>query len=305
MKKIFAPLLLLLASIIWGFAFPIQKIIEEIPPMLVIAVRSGIAAVFLFPMVFLFDRARKNGRQFVSRRGLDFTRNELIGGTVIGVIYGIASAVQQMGLTEGTDGGKGAFISALYVVIVPLIGLFLGRRVRPIVWGGVALSVVGFYLLCVQENFTMQLGDLLILLCAFLFAFHILCVDYYSVKGDGIRMSFVQFIVSTVMMSLLSLIFEGIPDFSVLLSCILPLLYLGIASSGVAYTLQIIGQRGTSPAVSSMLLSLEAVFGAIGSVLLLGENMKPKVAFGCVLVFLAVLLAQFPEKKKTGEVPEE
>ncbi len=298
MKKLLAPALLLLASIIWGFAFPAQKMVESVPPMAVIALRSVIATLFLFPMVFLFDRVQKNERHFVSRRGLDFTKYELIGGGLLGVIYGIASGVQQMGLTEGTDGGKGAFISALYVVIVPLIGLFLGRRVRPLVWGAIGLAVAGFYLLCIKGDFTMTSGDLLIFLCAFIFAFHILTVDHFSPKCDGVRMSLMQFFVSSIVMTVLSLIFEGPLDFSLVLPCILPLLYLGIGSSGVAYTLQIVGQKGTPPAVSPILLSLESVFGVVGSALLLGEKMQVREGVGCAVVFVAVLLAQLPERKK-------
>lgn len=306
MKKYISPLLLLIAAIIWGFAFPAQKMVEEIPPMAVIAIRSAIATVFLIPVVILFDRVRHTGRVFISKQRIfDFNRAELIGGCLLGIIYGVASGVQQMGLTEGTDGGRGAFISALYVVIVPLIGLLLGRRVRPVVWGGIALAVLGFYLLCIKGDFTVTLGDLLVLLCAFIFACHILTVDHFSPRCDGIRMSLVQFAVSTVLMSLLSLIFEGVVDASLVLSCIFPLLYLAIGSSGVAYTLQILGQRGTNPAFSSILLSLESVFGVIGSMLLLGESMTAREYIGCVIVFAAVLLAQMPEHSPHGDSREE
>ena len=299
MNKLFAPALLLLASIIWGFAFPMQKMIEAVPPMAVIAIRSLIAVVVLFPLIFLFDRLQKNNRHFVSKRGLDFTRYELLGGTLIGLVYGVASAVQQMGLTEGTDAGKGAFISALYVVIVPVIGLCFGRKIRPLVWVAIALSVIGFYLLCLKGDFSMTPSDLLILLCALLFAIHILLVDHYAPKCDGLRVALIQFVSSTIMMSALSLIFEGPVEFSVVLSCFLPLVYLGVASSGVAYTLQIIGQKGTSPAVSSILLSLESVFGAVGAALLLGERMTLREGVGCAIVFLAVLLANSPSQRKT------
>ena len=301
MKKYISPLLLLGAAIIWGFAFPAQKMVEAVPPMAVIAIRSAIATVFLFPMVMVFDRVRHTGRVFISKEKiLDFNRSELIGGVAIGVIYGIASGVQQMGLTEGTDGGRGAFISALYVVIVPLIGLLLGRRVRGVVWCGIGLAVLGFYLLCIKGDFTVTLGDLLVLLCAFIFAGHILTIDHFSPRCDGVRMSLVQFATSTVVMTVLSLIFEGVTDISCMVDCVLPLLYLGIGSSGVAYTLQIIGQRGTNPALASILLSLESVFGVIGSMLLLGESMSLREYIGCAIVFAAVLLAQMPEKEKNG-----
>ena len=306
MKKYLSPLLLLVAAIIWGFAFPAQKMVGAVAPMAIIAIRSAIATVFLFPMVMLFDRVRHTGRKFISKEKiLDFTRDELIGGVAIGVIYGIASGVQQMGLSGGTDGGRGAFISALYVVIVPLIGLLFGRRIRPVVWCGVGLAVLGFYFLCIRGDFTVTASDLLILLCAFIFAGHILTIDHFSPKCDGVRMSLVQFATSSVVMTVLSLIFEGVSDLGAVMGCILPLLYLGIGSSGVAFTLQIIGQRGTNPALASILLSLESVFGVIGSMLLLGESMTAREAFGCAIVFVAVLLAQMPERKRNESAVDE
>lgn len=306
MKKYLSPLLLLVAAIIWGFAFPAQKMVGAVAPMAIIAIRSAIATVFLFPMVMLFDRVRHTGRKFISKEKiLDFTRDELIGGVAIGVIYGIASGVQQMGLSGGTDGGRGAFISALYVVIVPLIGLLFGRRIRPVVWCGVGLAVLGFYFLCIRGDFAVTASDLLILLCAFIFAGHILTIDHFSPKCDGVRMSLVQFATSSVVMTVLSLIFEGVSDLGAVMGCILPLLYLGIGSSGVAYTLQIIGQRGTNPALASILLSLESVFGVIGSMLLLGESMTAREAFGCAIVFVAVLLAQMPERKRNESAVDE
>lgn len=306
MKKYLSPLLLLVAAIIWGFAFPAQKMVGAVAPMAIIAIRSAIATVFLFPMVMLFDRVRHTGRKFISKEKiLDFTRDELIGGVAIGVIYGIASGVQQMGLSGGTDGGRGAFISALYVVIVPLIGLLFGRRIRPVVWCGVGLAVLGFYFLCIRGDFAVTASDLLILLCAFIFAGHILTIDHFSPKCDGVRMSLVQFATSSVVMTVLSLIFEGVSDLGAVMGCILPLLYLGIGSSGVAFTLQIIGQRGTNPALASILLSLESVFGVIGSMLLLGESMTAREAFGCAIVFVAVLLAQMPERKRNESAVDE
>ena len=305
MKKYVSPLLLLGAAIIWGFAFPAQKMVESVAPMAVIAIRSAIATVFLFPMVIIFDRIRNTGRVFISKKKiLDFNRDELIGGVAIGVIYGIASGVQQMGLTEGTDGGRGAFISALYVVIVPVIGLFLGRRVRGVVWCAIALAVLGFYLLCIKGDFTVTVGDLLVLLCAVIFAGHILTIDHFSPKCDGVRMSLVQFATSTVVMTVLSLIFEGVIDLRGVWDCILPLLYLGIGSSGIAYTLQILGQRSTNHALASVLMSLESVFGALGGALMLGEVMTPREYLGCAVVFVAVLLAEveLPIKKKQNTI---
>lgn len=300
MKRYLSPVLLLCAAIIWGFAFPFQKQAADIPPITLTAARSVVAVLFLFPMIAVLDRVRHTGRTLIKNGRPDFTRHELIGGVICGTILSVATVIQQLGLSEGADAGKTAFITALYVVIVPLIGLTMGKRVSAQVWVSIGIAVIGFWLLCITGDFRIAPSDLIVLGCAVIFSFHILAIDRFSPLSDGVRMSAIQFLTAAVIASVCGLIIEGTPDFPSLTAHLFPILYLGIASSGVAYTLQILGQVGTSHAVSSVILSLESVFGVIGSAIILGERMRPREYIGCVVVFVAVLLAQieFPFLKK-------
>lgn len=292
MKRYLSPTLLLCAAIIWGFAFPFQKAAATVPPITLTAARSLVAVLFLFPMIGVLDRVRHTGRTLLKNRRPDFTRQEWIGGILSGTILSVATVIQQLGLAEGADAGKTAFITALYVVIVPLIGLPLGKRVSAQIWVSIGIAVVGFWLLCITGDLSIQPSDLIVLGCAVIFSFHILSIDHFSPLTDGVRMSAIQFLTAFILTALAALIFEGAPNFSALGEHIFPILYLGIASSGIAYTLQILGQVGTSHAVCSVLLSLESVFGVIGSAIILGERMTPREYLGCAVVFIAVLLAQ-------------
>ena len=304
MKKYVGPLLLLVTALIWGFAFPFQKAAAEIPPMTLNAVRSFVAVLFLFPMIPVMDRVRHTGRRFLSGGRLDFTRREWIGGAVCGLVLATASSLQQLGLHEGADAGKTAFLTALYVVIVPLLGLFLGKRVGLRLWVSIAVAVGGFWLLCIKDGFTIASSDLVLLLCAFVCALHILSADHFSPSVDGVRMSALQFFFVFLFTGTMGLIVEGIPDLSLIVRHVFPLLYLGIGSSGIAYTLQILGQRSTNHALASVLMSLESVFGALGGALMLGEVMTPREYLGCAVVFVAVLLAEveLPIKKKQSNI---
>ncbi|MBQ8719805.1 MAG: DMT family transporter [Clostridia bacterium] len=294
--KWLSPVLLLLAAFIWGIAFTAQKAAAAVPTFALMTVRSSFAAVFLFAIIPIFDKLRRTGRQLFSKRGLDFTKSELIGGAVSGVFISCASIFQQFGISGGTDAGKAAFITALYVVIVPVFALIFRKRSPISSWIAVAVALVGFYLLCIDGEFKVAPTDLLILLCAAVFAMHIIAIDYFSPRCDGIRMSCIQFLFAALVSAALSLVFEPRLDFAVIGENFLSLLYLGIASSGIAYTLQILGQRDTPPAVASILLSLESVFGVLMSALLLGERMTPREYIGCAIVLCAVLLAEIDFK---------
>ena len=222
------------------------------------------------------------------------------------MLFTAATAFQQFGLDLGADAGKASFITALYVAAVPIYSLILGKRSTPSVWLGVLLSILGFYLLCITRDFTLQTPDLLVLACALVFAVHIMVADKFSPVCDGVRMSSVQFAVATLLNGALALAFERDLSIAALGANILPVLYLGIASSGIAYTLQIIGQRETPPAASSIILSLESVFGVIGAALMLGERMTLRESVGAAVVFLAVVLAQIDfsflkKRKEQGE----
>ena len=302
MKKYLPPILLIIATMLWGFAFSAQKAASAVPPFTLGALRSVIAVLFLLMVIPLLDKFTKNGRKILNeKKRPDITKTELIGGIVAGLILAVASAFQQSGLGEGTDAGKAAFITALYVVIVPIISLLFGKRPALNVYFGVILAVVGFYFLCIKPGTTLVFSDALVLICALIFATHIIAIDHFSQKSDGVRMSLVQFATASVVNLVLALIFEMPLNASLIGDSALSILYLAICSSGIAYTLQIVGQKDCDPTVASILLSLESVFGVIGAALFLGERMSAREYLGCAIVFAAVLLSQLDFKELSAK----
>lgn len=297
-KKLFSVVILLIASIIWGLAFSAQKDAGELGGFTVGAARNLFAFLFLIPIIPLMDRLTKSGRQLISEKRPDFTRAELIGGCLAGFFMTFATALQQNGIGEGTDAGKAGFITALYVVIVPVYALFFGKKSPPKVWVSVIIAVIGFYVLSVKSDFTIVPSDLLILLCAFVFGGQIMTVDLFSPRCDGVRLSFIQFLSAFVLNTLCALIFESPIRFDLIGEHILSLLFLGVFSSGIAYTLQVLGQRNLNPGVASILLSLESVFGAIGGAIIFKERMSEREILGSAIVFSAVILSQIDFKKK-------
>lgn len=292
-NKTLSSLMCLLAAVIWGFAFVAQKAAVIIPPFTLTALRSFIGGIFLIFVIMLFDRMRGDGRRLFSKKGLGITRVEWIGGVLCGIALSSATIFQQFGI-RGTDAGKTAFITALYVVIVPIFGIFLGRRSPLHVWISVGIAVVGFYFLCISESFTLAPSDLLVLICALLFALHITVIDRFVDRCDGVRMSCIQFFTVGVIGAVLALIFDRGVSASAVFQNTLPILFLGIGSSGIAYTLQILGQKGAHPAVASVLFSMESVFGVVGGALVLGEKLSGREMLGCAIVFAAVVLSQLP-----------
>ena len=304
MKKYISSILFLIAAMLWGFAFSAQKNAAALSAFTIGAVRNIFATLFLLAVIPLMDRLTKNGRKLVSKQKLlDFKRQELIGGMICGTILTIASAFQQFGIGDGTDAGKAAFITALYVLIVPIISLCFGKKSPLSVWASIGIAVAGFYLLCIKSDFTVVASDMLILLCALIFAGHIIAIDSFSPKCDGVRMSCIQFFTAFILNTVLALIFDSPIDLSAVSDALPALLYLGICSSGIAYTLQIIGQgmEGVNPAVASVILSLESVFGVVGGAVVYGEVMTSREYAGCIIVFAAVILSQidFKSLKKT------
>ena len=287
---------MLLAAAIWGFAFSAQKNLADISSLTVIWSRNIIATIFLFLLLPILDKIRGTNRRLFKKGVIpDFNRRELIGGALCGIVLATASAFQQYGIADGTDAGKSAFITALYVVIVPIIGLLLKKKPSVNVIIGISLAVVGFYLLCINGEFSVAPSDLLVLVCAVIFALHIIVIDAFGSGTDGVRLSCVQFFVAFVCTLVISLVAEGAPDMVDILSSaptLLSIVYLGIMSSGVAYTLQIVGQRGFDPSIASIILSLESVFGVIGGALVHGELMSAKEYVGCIIVFSAVVISQ-------------
>lgn len=293
MKKRLSYSLLIITTVIWGFAFVAQGAATAIPPFVVGVLRNLLASLFLLAAIPIMDRVTKNGRRlFVPKRIFDFNRYELIGGAILGVIITVATGFQQYGLTAGTDEGKAAFITALYVVFVPIISTILGKKPSLFAIISVPLAIVGSFFLCIKQGFSVELSDLLVLVCALVFAAHIIVVDRFSPRCDGVRMSFIQFAVATVLNLILALIFEKLPEPSAVLSVMPAILFLGILSSGIGYTLQILGQKGADPTVASMIMSLESVFGVIGAALFMNKFMEPREYIGCGIMLLAILLAQ-------------
>lgn len=293
MKKHLSPFLLTLAAIIWGFAFSAQKAAGSVPPLTLGAIRSIIAAIFLLFVIIAFDKIFNTGRFiFKKKRIFDLTRQEILGGAICGAILALASFFQQTGMNAGSEAGKASFITALYVVLVPIYALVIKKRAPLNVWLSMLPAVVGFYLLCVGDGFKIDYADIYVAICALIFPLHILVIDHFSPKLDGVRMSFVQFITAATVNGVLALVLEAPVPPSVIMESALPLLFLGIGSSGIAYTLQILGQRGANPAAASILLSLESVFGVVGSAILLREQLTPKEYIGCAAIFVAVILSQ-------------
>ena len=294
MKKRIAYTIFLVTTVIWGLAFVFQKDASVIPPFTVGLLRSVFAAIFLLFIMPITDRLTKNQRGAAAGRlfFLDFNRHELISGAMLGVIITVATAFQQYGLGGGTDAGKAAFITALYVVAVPIMSTILGRKPNITALISIPIAILGFFLLCIKPGATLELSDLLVLVCAIIFAVHIIVVDRFSSKCDGVRMSFIQFAVSMLLNGVLALIFEADTDVAAVIDILPALLYLGLCSSGMGYTMQIIGQRDADPTVASIILSMEAVFGAIFAALMLHERMSLREYAGCGIVLAAVILAQ-------------
>lgn len=293
MKKtdIKSPLLLFLAAFIWGVAFVAQSKAKDysVEPFTFNAVRNIIGGLTLLPCIFFLGRREPKEKKIEEN-----PKTLLIGGILCGTVLCIASNLQQIGINYTTV-GKAGFITAMYIVLVPILGIFLKRRAGIKVWISVFLAVAGLYLLCMTEKLSLGKGDALVLLCALVFAIHILVIDHFSPKVDGVKLSCIQFLVCGILSMIPALILEH-PQVSSILTAWLPILYAGIMSCGVAYTLQIVGQKNVNPTVASLILSLESCISVLAGWMLLGQKLSLKELIGCVIMFAAIILAQLPEK---------
>lgn len=287
-------LLLLLAAIIWGVAFVAQSVgMEYVGPFTFNCVRSIIGGLVLIPCIMLLD-SRKGRKGRLKAPG--DRKMLMLGGISCGLVLCIASNFQQFGI-QYTSVGKAGFITACYIVLVPIFSLILGKKCSPVVFGAVALSVAGLYLLCMSGGVQgINKGDLMLMLCAVLFTLHIMIIDFFSPVVDGVKMSCIQFFVSGIISGLGMLFFEE-PELSGILAAWMPILYAGVMSCGVAYTLQIVGQKGMNPTVASLILSLESSISVIAGWVLLGQQLSRREIMGCVLMFAAIILAQVPAGK--------
>lgn len=314
--------LLLLAALLWGFGFTTQDLaLAAIGPYTLGSIRNLLATLFLIPVIMFFDRkterrlfSLKNGRPHI-----DIKRVELIGGISCGIALTVAATLQAIGIAGETDTGTAAFITSLYMIFVPLIGLFRGKLPSARVWCCVLGALVGFYFLSANIVFTesgiggffsglfsgglrFAASDIIVLIGAVVFAIHIIVIDKFSPDSDGIRLSAIQTLTSGILLFPIMLIVDR-PSMAEILSVTLPILYLAIFSSGIAYTAQIVGQKHVDVTIASIILSMESVFGALFGILFLNETKNAIQTVGCLLVFAAVVVAQLParEKKKKGE----
>lgn len=281
-------LLLLLAAAIWGFAFVAQRVgMKYVGPFTFNGVRFALGSLSLVPlMIFFKDDKAGNVKSYI-----DAAKT----GLAAGIVLFIASSLQQLGLMQ-TTAGKAAFITGLYIVIVPFLGLFLKHRVRINAWIGAVIAVIGLYFLCVTNTFSISKYDLLILMCAFLFAVHILLIDSFIARINAVKLSFFQFLTCAVLSLAIAVFTEEI-TFTGLFQAAVPILYGGIGSVGVAYTLQVVGQKNADPTSAAIILSMESLFAALGGFLILHENLGIKGLIGCALMLTGMILSQIKIKK--------
>lgn len=296
-NKLIGPILLIIAAFIWGSAFVAQSEgAKHLGPFTFLCLRSFLGTTVLLPVILVTDMSKKKKGISLNTTKKD-RKSLIIGGITCGIFLFGASACQQIGLDKGTEPGKAGFITALYILLVPVFSLFLGKKIRPVIWGCVALSVAALYLLCVKEDNSIVPADLFVLLCAALYAVHILVIDKVAPDIDGVKLSATQFFVAGIICIVPALLFED-SSLESIKAAAPSIAYAGIMSSGIAFTFQIIAQKRTEPTLASMLMSLESVFAVLTSLVILGQLPTLREGIGCVLMFIAIIVAQLPEKKK-------
>jgi drug/metabolite transporter (DMT)-like permease len=305
-KKLIGNFFLLMTALIWGLAFVAQRVgMDYVGPLTFTAVRFWLGAAVLIPILFFMNRTNiKQDDSSIDDEGTTSSLSDetpkkrkslLVAGGVCGTVLFAASIFQQFGLVF-TTAGKAGFITALYIVLVPIFGLLLKQRPGILCWIGVICGTVGLYFLTITESLTIAPGDFIVLIGAFFWATHVLFIDHFNPYVDGVKLAATQFAVAAAWSTLGMLIFER-PSFESILSAAIPILYAGVFSCGGGFTFQILGQRHTSPTVASLILSLEAVFSAIFGFLLLREIMSGRELIGCALMFVGVIVSQLPDKK--------
>lgn len=293
-------LLLLLTATIWGVAFVAQSVgMDHVGPFTFNAVRSIIGGIVLIPCIFFLDHRKSDQKEELPspQQQAEQTSTLILGGVCCGILLALASSFQQMGI-QYTTVGRAGFITACYIVIVPILGHFLLRKkCGATIWIAVALALAGLYLLCITDGFSVGKGNLLVMVCSLLFSLHILVIDYFSPKVDGVKMSCIQFFVCGFLCAIPAVFTEHIV-LADIFAAWAPILYAGVMSCGVAYTLQIIGQKDMNPTVASLILSLESCISVLAGWILLNQKLSARELSGCVLMFAAIILAQLPSGKK-------
>ena len=289
-KQLTANILLLITAIIWGFAFVAQRVgAQHIGAFTFNGIRFALGGLSLVPLLIYLDRTPNTTKK-------SDPKSVILAGMLTGCILFLGASLQQMGLVE-TTAGKGAFITGLYIALVPILGIFLKHKTHITTWLGVALAIIGLYFLSVTESFSISRGDLLELCGAFFWAFHILSIDYFIKKIDALKLSFVQTVTCSILSLITAVFFETI-TLAGINEAIIPILYGGICSVGIAYTLQVVAQKHAKPSHAAIILSLEAVFASIGGILLLNESLGFRGYIGCALMLTGLLLSQLSNFKK-------
>ncbi|MEI3245341.1 MAG: DMT family transporter [Lachnospiraceae bacterium] len=300
--------LLVLTALIWGIAFVAQTTGgDTVGAFSFNCIRSLIGGIVLIPVIHVLDtKTDKKPKTAAEKKTL------LTGGIACGCVMFIASSFQQLGISLGTEAGKAGFLTACYILLVPILGLFLKKKCGWNIWIGVVLTLAGLYLLCMNgtTGFSLRFSDGLVIICAVCFSLHILLVDHFSPLVDGVRLSSIQFIISG-LIGLIPTFFvdmhHSLSGFYAWLPALqswnawIPILYAGVMSCGVGYTLQIIGQNGLNPTIASLLMSLESVFSVLAGWIIIGQKLTPREILGCVIIFVAIVLAQIPVNAKTEE----
>ncbi len=289
-------LCLLLASLIWGSAFIFQKVgMDYVGPFTFSFVRFCLGALALLPVIWVISLS--NEKRSAPKEITPFSdKTLLLGGVLGGLANFAAGSLQQVGIVY-TTAGKAGFLTAMDIVIVPLLMLFLKQKVGRMTWIGIAMATVGLYLLCITEGFSIHLGDGLVLGCAAAYSFQILIIDHFAERVGSIKLSFLMFMLAGLLSGITALFFETI-ELQALLDCAVPILYVAILEVSIAFTLQIVGQRYTPPALAAIIMSLESVFAAVCGGLFLGESMSSRELVGCGIMFSAFIISQLPEGKE-------
>ena len=304
-KQILGTVLLMTTAVIWGTAFVAQRVgMDSIQPYSFTAARMALAALAVGLVAVLLRRPcrREAGAPREDRAAC--RKNTILGGVCCGVFLTVASLFQQFGIVT-TTAGKAGFITAMYILLVPVMDrLIFGKKHSLRVWAAVLIGVAGMYLLCVGDGMRITKGDALVCGCAIVFSCHILCVDSFVRRGDAIWMAVIQFACSAVLSGIGAWLFEK-PSWDQFAAAAIPILYCGLLSGGVGYTLQIVAQRFTDPTVASLLMSLESVFAVLAGALLLHERMSAREALGCVVLFAAIALVQLPGRTRAKDASKE
>lgn len=305
-KELKANGLLLLTAAIWGVSFVAQRVgSEHLGAFTFNGIRFALGSLSLVPLILFSDRKKGKKQGEIIEGENDFNKKNYTvkAGLIAGCVLFIAASLQQIGMTY-TTAGKGGFITGIYMVIVPLLGLFLKQKTGKNTWIGIALAIVGLYLLTITEDFSIGKGDLLVLMSSFMWAIHILIIDNFTKKIDALKLSSIQFATCAILSLAIAFIFETI-TIEGIQGALVAILYGGLLSVGVAYTLQVVAQKDAKPSHAAILLSMESVFGAIGGALLLDEKLNGRGLIGCALIFIAIIISQIKPSEVKISNPKE